>query len=117
MPAQTINYMFGYRFTFTQYPSDAAIRVQDTFVGDDPFNTGGRKIIEILTVTALNTVTGLGFTPIANTVQLGTPGHAEDQLPGGGFTVAGTTITWNPVTAGYNLDIGDRVTAVYQTLS
>ena len=117
MPAQTIDFLFPYRFTFTQFPSDAAIRVQDTFVGEDPASTGGRKIMQVVTVTALNTVSALGFTPIANTVQLVIQGHAEDQLAGGAFTVAGTVITWVPATAGYDLNIGDRVIAVYQTLS
>lgn len=117
MPAQTIDYLFPYRFTFTLYPSDAAIRVQDTIVGEDPFSTGGRKVIQQLTVSALNTLTALALTPIVGTVIINAGGQDQFGIAGGGFTLVGTAITWVPATAGYDLNIGDYVVASFQTLS
>jgi hypothetical protein len=40
MTAGTIDFLFPYRFTFTQFPSDAPIRVQSSFVGEDPVASG-----------------------------------------------------------------------------
>ena len=117
MPAQTIDFTASYRYTFTQKPTDSELLISSTYIGEDPASTGGRKIMHTIAVTALNTVSPLLFTPLNTTVQLIIQGHSEDEIPGGAFTVAGTTVTWVPATAGYDLNIGDRVVAVYQTLS
>lgn len=118
LPAQDINFDFNYRFEFEDAPADIAIAARAVIVNDDPSQNGGRKIMEITPVTALNTIGGgLGFTPIASTVQLEVNGVTEDELAGGAFSVAGTAITWSAVNAGYNLQTTDRVVAIYQTLA
>lgn len=112
-----IDYLFAYRFRFAQFPADATIRVFESFVGEDPLSVGGRKVMEVLTITATNTINSLTLTPTANTVQLFVNGIGEDQLAGGAFSVTGLAITWNPVTAGYDLDTVDRAVVIYQTLA
>ena len=71
-----------------------------------------RKIVEVLTPTATNTLPDLTYTPInSNTVELSVNGIV--QTPGTDFTVSGKTITWS--STDFDLDTNDTVVVAYIT--
>jgi len=117
-PATAIDFAFPYRFTADHYPTDAGIMFPVSMVENDPSQAFSSQALytERLTVTAPNTVTDLTETPdvVANII-LFVNGIAVDSLGGGSaaFTVAGSTITWSAVNAGYALATTDVVLAQY----
>lgn len=120
MPSQSISVWFGYRFTFEKYPADAAINLPLTEVDKQGAGGGtadGRMKVELLTVTATNTISDLSLTPVAaGEVLLSVNGKTEDGAAGGAFSVSGKAITWSAVNAGYSVATTDRVIAFYSTL-
>lgn len=70
---------------------------------------------ELLTVTALNTVSALTAAPnVTKQVKLNVNGQIVSSLASPAtFSVAGTTITWSAVNAGYSLVTTDSVVAEY----
>lgn len=110
------DFFIPYRFTFEKLPDDAMIRVKSKRVNDDASGTGGREVMEILTVTGLNTVSTLAFSPISGSSVWGhVDGHAVDSLPGGAFSVAGKLVNWDPNVANYDLETSDRFAVHYET--
>jgi hypothetical protein len=117
MPAAAIDIEFSYRFDFARFPADAAIAVSARNISNDPAGAGGATSRnERLTVTALNTVSNLGFTPLnAATLALFVNGQQFDTFGGGAaaFSLSGVAITWSAANAGFSLEVADRVTARY----
>ncbi len=117
MPAEAIDIEFSYRFDFARFPADAAIAVSARNISNDPAGAGGATPRnERLTVTALNTVSDLGFTPLnAATFALFVNGQQFDTFGGGAaaFSLSGVAITWSAANAGFPLEVADRVTARY----
>lgn len=118
-PAATaIDFAFPYRFTADHYPTDAGIMFPVSLVENDPSQSTSSQSVytERLTVTAPNTVSDLTETPdvVANII-LYVNGVAVDTFGGGSaaFSVAGSTITWSAVNAGYGLATTDVVLAQY----
>lgn len=108
--ATTLDYAVPYIFTFDSLPEDALLGVKSTYVNDDPFASGGRVAFELLTVTALNTLSAL-TNPYSNGVaEMYINGQMVSTLDGS-FTLTGgsTAVTWVPATAGYNLQTTDIV--------
>jgi len=119
MPAAAIDIEFSYRFDFARFPADAAIAVSARNISNDPAGAGGGSGTprgERLTVTALNTVGNLGFTPLntAN-LRLFVNGQQFDTFGGAAaaFSLSGLAITWSAANAGFPLEVADRVTARY----
>jgi len=118
MPAAAIDIEFSYRFDFARFPADAAIAVSARNISNDPAGAvgGGTPRGERLTVTGLNTVSNLGFTPLntAN-LRLFVNGQQFDTFGGAAaaFSLSGLSITWSAANAGFPLEVADRVTARY----
>lgn len=113
----SIDFEFGYRFTFATLPADAILFIQARNVDDDPGGASNEKVIyELKTVTAVNTVNNLSKSPVSNAdVLLVVNGKTEDGMAGGAFTVSGQAVAWNASNAGYSLATTDRVVAVYKS--
>lgn len=123
--ATPITFFVPYRFDFARYPTDALIVVKGLDLTSDIASGGGGTSPgdEVLTVTAVNTVTGLTKTPItAASLQLIVNDSAYDTFGGAAAAVsinmATRAITWNPSSSstGFSLDTLDRVIARYPTL-
>ena len=110
-----IDFYPHYRFEIEDLPANFAIATPVS-VTDDPseVTTKQENFTELLTVTALNTVSNLTNTPddLAN-LTLFVNGQAVDSLGGTNFTVAGLVITLIPAGIGYDIAPGDRVVASY----
>ena len=112
----TYDFFMPYRYSFEKLPDDALIRVKSKRVSDDPAGGGGREVMQIVAVSALNTTANLVFTPVPGSFVWGhVDGHSVDSLPGGAFSVAGKAITWSPATASYDLEISDRFVVHYES--
>ena len=113
----SLDFEFGYRFTFATLPADAILFIQARNVDDDPGGAATERVYyELKTVTAVNTVNNLSKPPVSNTdVILVVNGKSEDGMAGGAFSVAGQAITWNATNAGYSLATTDRVVAIYKS--
>lgn len=114
---QSIDFEFGYRFTFATLPADAILFIQARNVDNDPDGSGSARLYyELKSVTAPNVVAPLMKTPAnSGEVILIVNGKTEDSLAGGAFDTVGKLITWNPATAGYSIDNTDRVVAIYSS--
>ena len=116
-----IDFDFSYRFDFARLPGDFAIAIPTRVISNDPRGAaaGSQTYSELLTVTALNTLSALTRTPnvaanlflIINTAIYSTFGGAT-----AAFSVAGKTITWSAANARFNLETTDRVIATYTSL-
>lgn len=114
LSSTSIDFEFAYRFDFYRVPSDFAISTNARNVSDDPIGTGQATVSELLTVTALNTLSALTNTPLG-AVTLLVNGLAEVSVGSPTpFTVSGTAITWNATNATYSLETTDQVIAIYQ---
>jgi hypothetical protein len=114
----SIDFVFNYVYSFEKYPFDAALRVSQKYVGDDPqVATPGVLVKEQLTVTATNTVSNLGFTPKdAQGVSLTVNGPTLYSKGNTHFTVTGQAISFSAgqLTAiGYSIETTDTVFAEY----
>lgn len=123
LPVSTIDLFIPYSFEIGVIPADFAVRIAQTYAGDDLgiLPTGGTTIntfAEILPVTALNTINSLTKTPFpASAVKLHVFGITNSPLTGD-FTLGGAgnkVITWLSVAAGHSLNPGDKVLADYPT--
>ena len=103
-------------FDFDFVPVDANIGFSVKYTGQDASGGGGRTVTEVLTVTALNTVSDLSFVPAdVASVRFGLDGYFGDSATGGLATVAtNKAITVNPANA-FDIEVGDRLTATYAT--
>jgi len=113
---QTIDFDFIYRFTFEQLPTDALVAMLTKNIYQDPRGSGATAQEEILTVTALNTITSLSNTPVnVNTVKLFINGKMEHCLgTSPSFQITGgANITWKADNALYSLATTDEVIASY----
>ena len=110
--ATNIDFIYTYQYSFATLPSEFAIVLPESYVAQDIKNANGVFTVEVLPVTALNTITNLSFTPFnVNQVLLYVNGH---QLkPTVDYTVLGVAITLVPATLGYDVDTTDSVQAVY----
>jgi hypothetical protein len=116
--ATNIDFVFSYVYSFEKYPHDAALRVHQKYVGDDPqIATPGTLVKEQLTVTATNTVSNLGFTPKdAQAVGLTVNGQTLYSKGNTHFTVTGQALSFSAgqLTAiGYSIETTDTVFAEY----
>lgn len=112
----TIDFDFIYRFSFNQLPTDSLVAMLNKNVYQDPRGSGATAEAEILTVTAVNTITSLSNTPVnTQTVRLFVNGKMEHPLGvSPDFTISnGVNITWNQANAGYSLSTTDEVIAMY----
>jgi len=119
-PSTSIDLFVPYRFEFGALPIDYAIRFSQRYLSEDAAPGGGGTPVntfsEILTVTALNTVSNLTKTPIAaNLVRFSINEAIADALAGGNFSVSGLVCTYSEANAGYPLLTTYRVTAFYPT--
>jgi hypothetical protein len=111
----TIDFFINYNFSFKDFPFDNSVRVANEInTKSAPSETSIRD--EILTIATNNTLPDLANTPIDGSVILLVNGKAEDSATGGSFSVAGQSLTWNEVNAGFDLTPSDRVIAVYNIL-
>lgn len=97
-PASTpIDFVFNYRYTFRNYPADAGVSIQSTNINQDPKTVGTKIQIDLLTVTATDTLSNLTQTPTAaSELRLLVNGawyHSGANQPVG---LTGSTPTWNP---------------------
>jgi hypothetical protein len=117
--ATPIDILCPYQFQVGRLPADFAVRVNQRYVGEDVAVSGaaGASMFgEVLEVTALNTIAPLTKNPsVPGAVQLVVRGINEHGLSGGGFTLIGKAITWVPGVAGYDLQVGWNVYALYPT--
>jgi hypothetical protein len=67
---------------------------------------------EAITVTALNTVADLTYTPADDTILLMVSGLPQAPTD---YVVSGKSITWNSGNAGFDLEVTDDVMAFYQS--
>lgn len=117
--ATNIDFEFNYRFSFDRLPADAIVSTRARNVSDDPAAIAGGGLTprdEFLTVTALNTVSGLSFVPSGTAiVELVVNGESFDSFGGANapFSVSGQAIIWNAVNARMPLETTDRVVARY----
>ena len=76
---------------------------------------GSNQIIELLTVSAPNTISSLSFAPLipANTMLTVNGGDRLYYGAGADFTLAGQAITPNPTNIGYGIAITDTIFAEY----
>ena len=84
-------------------------------LSDIPVNPP-RPYVEVLTITATNTLPNLTNTPtaIANyPVSLTVNGERRYSIGQAAFSVAGKVLTWNAAIAGYSLQAGSDVIAEY----
>lgn len=117
MPAgRIIDFTVNYYFDFGRLPDDILTKISAIEVGEDPDSKAG-EYIELLTVTAINTVSDLTKSPISNSepMQLIINGQVEDNLVNGAFFINGKAVTWSFTNSGYNLETTDRVVAKYKT--
>lgn len=116
--ATSIDFEFGYCFSFENFPYDALVGQRSRLVYQDPqvAASGARMWIEIRTPTAQDTIPDLTKTPTdADQVFLFINGQMHDSQSGGSFTIATRAITWNAANAGFNVETTDRVIAQYWT--
>ena len=73
---------------------------------------GGTFRYEKLTIATQNILPNLTYTPQGN-AGVGLIVGAAPQDNGADFTVSGKALTWVPGTAGFNIDPGDNVWAIY----
>lgn len=114
-----IDIEFPYRFQLGSLPTDVFIGLTTRNVHQDiEGGGGGRTVAELLTVSATNVVSDLGFAPDPiNNVTLFINGKEETQVgPTPPFTTSGKQINWSSANAGYDLETTDRVVARYTTL-
>lgn len=117
LPAATYTMVVGYNFSFEQLPNDALFAARSFAVGDDPTVAGAAgesTTIEVLAVTALNTLAALSTAPNATPVALIINGIYYTELETG-ITQSGTSITWNATNMTFDLETTDRVIAVFRT--
>ncbi len=116
IPAGDYRMVFGYNFSIEQLPNDAFFAGRKFNVGDDPTvagATGLTAVVEVINVTALNTLAALSQTPAATVpVTLNVNGVTHTELDSG-ITQTGTALTWNATTMTYDLETTDRVIAHY----
>lgn len=111
----TIDFEVAYQFSFEKLPATALTNVEARYVGDDPVASGATSRAELLTVTALNTLSALTTAPnLTRQIKINVNGQmVSSLLSPAPFTVAGTTVTWNAVNAGFSLATTDQVVAEY----
>jgi len=111
--ATTLDFEVPYVFFLADLPSDALIAIRERHVGPD-VGASTRIQVDILTVTALNTVSNLSRLPSGSLVLYYVNGQVVDaKNPGSGISIAGQIATVAPVTLGYNLAVTDTVEAMY----
>lgn len=117
MDGRDIDFSFSYRFTFDKLSGDCLLQTASTNVNDDPsVSKQGVEVCEELTVTALNTMATLTYTPSAYPAfTFKVNGIAYCVGGSGPVTVVGTTVTWNPAGI-YDLETDDCVCICYHTL-
>lgn len=109
-----IDFGVVYNFDFLRVPKNFAVAYS---VGDtNIFKPIVQRVhSEKLTVTALNTVSDLTFTPLNNnSVMLYINGLQENSFDGA-FSVSGKTISINPTNLKYDVATTDTVIAMYLT--
>jgi hypothetical protein len=107
-----IDFAPQYLYSFESLPHDFATGIDARFVGDDPTTQAVRTWKERLTVVTMNNLSLLTNPYTVGPVDLNVNGHVISSLSLY-FTVAGTTVTWLPALAGYNLVPTDIVTIEY----
>lgn len=113
-PAGDYDYVLPYVFTFETLPTDFATVLKASYVQDDPAAAAARVAKELLTPTALNTLPALSNAYSAGEAHLIVNGQVVSSLTTAViFTPTSTAVTWDPLTAGYNLETTDSVIAVY----
>lgn len=71
-------------------------------------------VIEVLTITAQNTIANLSSAPAdSNLVEIIFNGQVFDTLGGSGFNLSGQAVTAVPATLGTNVETTDRIVARY----
>lgn len=111
----SIDIEFIYQFTFTHLPADFAVSVKYRNVADDA-KSAGFTYQEQLTVTALNTVSALSFSPV-DPAQVRLTVNGQTLYAVIHFTVTGLAISFSgpQLTAiGYSIDTTDTVFAEYR---
>ncbi len=113
--ATAYNICFLYRYNLHQLPPGALVS-KDVLTLPRPSASSILDKAEVLTVTAVNTLSALSEPArLTNGVfWLKINNLMFDNLPGGGITVSGTTVTWNSAITGLVLNPGDRVIAYYK---
>jgi hypothetical protein len=116
--AVTVDVYPLYRFTADNYPTDAIASIPTTMLFNDPTRviTKQQNFTELLTVIALNTLSDLTQLPdVPANIILEINGQAVDSFGGivAPFAVTVQTIVWSPANAGFNIEAGDRVVALY----
>lgn len=108
-----IDFTANYVFDLYRFPYDALIAMRNVLVDQIKYQIS-TPIREQLTITSNNTVPNLSYTPIAgvNFIVQGVSNPTTDA--NSGFSVSGTTVTFNATTAGWTLQSGWVVVATYE---
>ena len=111
-----IDFTVNYRFDFRRFPADCAISMTSREVNDDPgLGANGRWETQVLTVTALNTVSSLAYTA-GDPTKVVFDVNGQTFLSNNAstpFSVSGTAVTYS--SGPFNLETTDLVTVRYFT--
>lgn len=108
--AEAIDFCFGYRFKFEDMPDN--VQTFGLSLNDDP--AGAAPIQrDVLTVSAINTLSALTKTPLDLTNVIVYVNGVANYQPHLHFTVVGTAVTRDPAEAWYNLLPGYDIMVEY----
>lgn len=112
-----IDFSYAYRFKFGKLSGDCLLQIGAVNVNDDPtVSKQGVEFCEELSVTALNTLSQLTYTPSAfPAYTFKVNGIAYCVGGSGPVSVSGTTVTWNPANI-YDIETDDCICICYHTL-
>lgn len=108
-----IDVVVPYVFDFYTLPVDFATSLKTAYVNDDP-TAPARYSREVLTVTALNTLSVLANNYSGGDAELNINGQIVSiASPSAPFSIAGTIVTWSSINAGFALETTDEVIIKY----
>ena len=113
--ATTIDFEFTYLFNFDHLPNSSLVGVKERNVADDG-NSSGKPFFEILTVTALNTLSNLSFAPVDVSQVWLTVNSISTLHAGTNFTVTGQAFSFSGgqiASTGFDIETTDEVFAHY----
>lgn len=89
------------------------VREPIKITADGEILVSGNKafLVETLTVVTQNVIPALANSPDTGALHIIAAGTNTE--PGVEWTITGNVVTWDEVEAGYNLEIGDTLIAVY----
>lgn len=117
MDARDLEFCFNYRFEFKDLSGDCLLSSSSRNVNDDPrVSKQGTCFCEELTVTGLNTISNITYTPSSfPCYDLKVNGVVIAVGGSGPVAISGKVVTWDN-TNFYDVEVDDCVTICYNTL-